>query len=109
MEFVPGDCVAMPAWDIFSFGLIMGQLVLGQSMVLLPNFEQASDAHMKNLYNFNDGTLKKIHAAAVKHTGKKAADLLFKCLQPNPQDRPKSMKEILEDKYFDDIGAVYGQ
>ena len=32
-SFSPTQCDAAPSWDIWSFGLIMGQLVLGQSMV----------------------------------------------------------------------------
>lgn len=53
LEFNPKQCIATTSWDIWSFGLIMGQLVLGQSMVLLPNFEKASDAHLKNLHQYD--------------------------------------------------------
>lgn len=56
-EFNPEQCEATPSWDVWSFGLIMGQLVLGQSMVLLPNFEKASDAHLKKLYKYDDKAL----------------------------------------------------
>ena len=58
LEFSPNQCFAATSWDIWSFGLIMGQLVLGQSMVLLPNFEKASDAHVKNLYHYDDSAVK---------------------------------------------------
>ena len=53
LEFAPGDCKADPSWDIWSFGLLMGQLCLHQSRVLLPNFEEAQDAHLKNLHKFD--------------------------------------------------------
>lgn len=58
LEFCPQECIASTSWDIWSFGLIMGQLVLGQSMVLLPNIEKASDAHLKNLHNYDDASAK---------------------------------------------------
>lgn len=58
LEFRPSQCHASTSWDIWSFGLIMGQLVLGQSMVLLPNFEKAADAHLKNLHQYDDSAVK---------------------------------------------------
>ena len=106
LEFAPEDCVADPSWDVWSFGLIMGQLCLGQSMVLLPNFEKASDAHLKKLSQYNSESLDKIAVAARRVSGNKAAALLVKCLEPAPEDRPKSMNEILRDPYFDDISSI---
>ena len=58
LEFNPSARQAETAWDIWSFGLIMGQLVLGQSMVLLPSFEKASDAHLRNLHQYDDAAVK---------------------------------------------------
>ena len=57
LEFCPQKVVSDPTWDIWSFGLIMGQLVLGQSMVLMPNIEKATDAHLKNLHHYNDAAV----------------------------------------------------
>ena len=106
LEFDPEHCVADPSWDIYLFGLVMGQLILGQSMVLLPNFEKAADAHLKNLNHFNYDQLLKIQVAAKKVTGRKASTLLGRCLQPAPEDRPRSMSEILKDPYFDSIDTA---
>ena len=106
ITFAPEFCVADPSWDIWSFGLVMGQLLLGQSMVLLPNFERAEDAQMKNLSKYNFETLMKIRDVAFRVSGKKAANLLIKCLQPDPSNRPSSMAEILKDPYFDDINKI---
>ena len=58
LEFYPKQCRAAPSWDIWSFVLIMGQLVLGQSMVLLPNFEMASVANLKNLHQYVDSAVR---------------------------------------------------
>jgi Serine/threonine protein kinase len=106
LEFIPENCIADPSWDIFSFGLVMGQLILGQSMVLLPNFERAEDAHLKKLYQFDHTSLRKIEVAARKVISAKAANLLIKCLQPIPEDRPSNMDEILRHPYFDDINTI---
>jgi serine/threonine protein kinase len=106
IEFAPESVVADPSWDIWAFGLVMGQLILGQSMVQLPNFEKASDAHLKNLYQYDYEKLKKIHRASLKIAGQKSANLLSKCLQPIPDERPKSMSEILNDPYFEDINKI---
>jgi serine/threonine protein kinase len=99
-EFAPEEVCAHPTWDIFSFGLIMAQLLLGQSMVLLPNFERPEDAHLKRLYNYDMAALQKIVAATRKTSGHLAAELLEKCLQPFPENRPQSMESILNDPFF---------
>ena len=57
LAFTPHKCSASISWDIWSLGLVMGQLILGQSMIYLPNFENASDAHLKNLYHYDEETL----------------------------------------------------
>lgn len=100
LEFSPKQCNAAISWDMWSFGLIMGQLILGQSMVLLPNIEKATDAHMKNLFKYDDSSLMKIVEAARRVSGNDAADILAKLLQPRPEDRPQSMDEVLSHNYF---------
>ena len=99
-EFAPEEVRAHPTWDIFSFGLIMAQLLLGQSMVLLPNFERPEDAHLRRLYHYDTVALEKIVAAALKTSGLLAAELLEKCLQPFPENRPQSMESIINDPFF---------
>ena len=73
---------------------------MGQSAVLLPNFEKAKDAHLKNLYNYDADALQKIVTGAKKVGGISAAHLLESLLQPDPQQRPQSMGEILGHDYF---------
>jgi len=102
LAFTPQKCIAAISWDIWSLGLVMGQLLLGQSMIYLPNFENATDAHLKNLYNYDKNKLQKIGNAARGVAGEDASNLLVKLLQPSPKKRPKSMDEILEDRYFTD-------
>mmetsp|Transcript_10687 Transcript_10687/g.13516 ORF Transcript_10687/g.13516 Transcript_10687/m.13516 type:complete len:1019 (+) Transcript_10687:228-3284(+) len=103
LEYHPSQCMASTSWDIWSYGLIMGQLVLGQSMVLLPNFEKASDAHLRNLHQYDDEALNKIYEAAKRVSGENAANLLESLLQPKPENRPQSMNEVLSHKYFNEM------
>jgi len=102
LKFTPARCTAAVSWDIWSLGLVMGQLILGQSMVYLPNFENATDAHLKNLYNFNETNLQKIGQAARKSAGENASQLLVRLLHPSPEKRPLSIADILMDNYFID-------
>ena len=74
--------------------------VLGQSAVLLPNFEKASDAHLKNLYNYDTDSHEKIVKTAKKLAGVPTAHLLESLLHPDPEQRPQSMEEILGHDYF---------
>lgn len=73
---------------------------MGQSAVLLPNFEKAADAHLKNLYNYDSDSLEKIVNGAKKVGGVPAAHLLESLLQPEPTQRPQSMDEILGHEFF---------
>lgn len=99
-EFTPEEVKAHPTWDIFSFGLVMAQLLLGQSMVLLPNFERAEDAHLRRLYKYDECSFAKIVAVAQKNAGYLAADLLQKCLHPDPKQRIQTMESVLNDDFF---------
>jgi len=55
--FAPEKCIASPAWDMWGFGLVMVQLLLGRC-TSLPNFEKADDAILRNLYYYDESTLK---------------------------------------------------
>ena len=97
--FVAERCQATPQWDMWGFGLIMVQLLLGRCM-LLPNFEKADDAILKKLHTFNDKTLDNICTLVSNTAGPDAANLIAKLLQKDPSRRPKSFIEVLEHDYF---------
>lgn len=97
--FVAERCQATPQWDMWGFGLIMVQLLLGRCM-LLPNFEKADDAILKKLHTYNDQVLDRICALVSSAAGPDATNLITKLLQKDPSRRPKSFKEVLEHDYF---------
>lgn len=97
--FAPEKCKATPQWDMWGFGLIMVQLLLGRS-ILLPNFETAEDAILKKLYSHDEETLRKICTQLNRVAGHDASDLVMLLLQKDPSLRPKSFEEVLAHKYF---------
>lgn len=98
-SFTPEIVKASPTWDIWSFGLVMVQLLLGKCMHL-PNFEKADDAVLKKLIAFDNAVLKHILDRVYHVAGLDAADLISKLLRKNPRDRPKNMEEVLNHQYF---------
>ena len=99
IHFVPERCEATPQWDMWGFGLLMVQLLLGRCM-LLPNFEKAEDAILKKLHKHDANALRKICNQLTAVAGRDATDLVMSLLQRDPNLRPKSMEEILAHKYF---------
>jgi len=57
LRFVPEKILASPAWDMWSFGLLMVQL-LHSRCIYLPNFEKARDALLRNMFNYDRETAK---------------------------------------------------
>jgi hypothetical protein len=61
LRFSFRHCIADESWDAWSFGLIMGQLLLGPSVVLLPNFDRDLHVHMSRLFHFDHQSLQVRH------------------------------------------------
>jgi len=78
----------------------MVQLLVGRTTVL-PNFEKATDAHMKNLSSYGKSNLKKIYKQVQVIGGREAADLVGRVLRPDPERRP-TMHRVLQHAYFDE-------
>ncbi len=97
--FVPERCEATRQWDMWGFGLLMVQLLLGRC-IFLPNFEKAEDAVLKKLLNYDSKALQKICDELRAVAGNDASDLARLLLQKDPSLRPKSMEEVLAHKYF---------
>jgi Serine/threonine protein kinase len=102
LTFSPERVEASVAWDMWGFGLVMTQLLLGQCMYL-PNFEKAEDAIMKKLYRYGDDVLQRICAQVQITAGSQASDLVYLLLQKDPTKRPGSMQDILNHPYFEDL------
>lgn len=99
LSFCPQDVKADTSWDMWGFGLIMAQILLGKCLYL-PNFETPHDAIMKKLYKYDANTLQMICNQVYSKVGKDAADVIFYLLQKDPRKRATSMKQILEMPYF---------
>uniref|UniRef100_A0A7S3Q7H5 Protein kinase domain-containing protein n=1 Tax=Chaetoceros debilis TaxID=122233 RepID=A0A7S3Q7H5_9STRA len=97
--FTPERVVASPAWDMWGFGLIMTQMLLGRCMHL-PNFEKANDAIFKKLQNYDDEALQMVCNQLLTAVGREATDLVYLLLQKDPSKRPKSMEVVLTSDYF---------
>ena len=52
-QFAPEKVMASPAWDIWSFGLLMVELILGKTP-LLPSFADSDDEFIRQLMLFGD-------------------------------------------------------
>ena len=130
LTFIPNKCIADTSWDAWSFGLAMGQMLLGSSAMLLPNFDRDTKIHMKRLFHFDSKALevslilstvmicflssrfrsklnlfikriiKAIKVTIEKNAGHHASDLIGRLLEPIPSRRLKSMNDILLHGYF---------
>eukprot|EP00587_Corethron_hystrix_P001456 CAMPEP_0113319642 /NCGR_PEP_ID=MMETSP0010_2-20120614/13761_1 /TAXON_ID=216773 ORGANISM="Corethron hystrix, Strain 308" /NCGR_SAMPLE_ID=MMETSP0010_2 /ASSEMBLY_ACC=CAM_ASM_000155 /LENGTH=1280 /DNA_ID=CAMNT_0000177249 /DNA_START=110 /DNA_END=3953 /DNA_ORIENTATION=+ /assembly_acc=CAM_ASM_000155 len=98
-KLIAHEVLANPSWDVWSFGLIMAQLLLGRS-VLLPNFEKDDSLLMENLYHFDKDKLERIRTNVTKVAGNRAGDLIARLLHPDPAKRLASFTMILQHKYF---------
>uniref|UniRef100_A0A7S1BXE3 Protein kinase domain-containing protein n=1 Tax=Corethron hystrix TaxID=216773 RepID=A0A7S1BXE3_9STRA len=110
LRFAPERCIASAAWDVWSFGLIMGQLLLGRNVNLLPNSEKSEEALMRNLYFYDKSAAKKIRESVRESAGEQAGDLISRLLHPAPEMRPSTMTKVLRHKYFhsDDDASTKG-
>jgi len=100
LRFAPERCIASAAWDVWSFGLIMGQLLLGRNVNLLPNSEKSEEGLLRNLYFYDKTAAKKIRESVRESAGEQAGDLISRLLHPAPEMRPSTMTKVLRHKYF---------
>lgn len=52
-RFAPEKVMASPSWDIWSFGLLMVELILGKTP-LVPSFANSDDEFLEKLMSFQD-------------------------------------------------------
>mmetsp|Transcript_15749 Transcript_15749/g.23927 ORF Transcript_15749/g.23927 Transcript_15749/m.23927 type:complete len:168 (+) Transcript_15749:47-550(+) len=100
LKYSPERCIASPVWDVWSFGLIMAQLILGRSN-FLPSFDDHEEE--ENLYKLNafkNPSLLRVKEEIRKVAGENAADLISKLLHPSPEHRMATMSKALQHKYF---------
>lgn len=101
-----GDIVAEPAIDIWAFGKLMFEVLTGEPLI---QFDPDKEPHQDNralltLERWNEDDLREC-IVLMKDCGVSTLgiDLVSHCLLPDPSERPGSMGEILEHKFWKDM------
>jgi len=103
VQFAPEMCIASPAWDTWSFGVMMAQLLTGgKHKEALPSHSETDESFLQKLISFDQTNLENICRSVKKDAGERAADLVEQLLDPSPYRRMKSMNHVLSHRYFDD-------
>eukprot|EP00558_Chaetoceros_sp_UNC1202_P006749 CAMPEP_0197233698 /NCGR_PEP_ID=MMETSP1429-20130617/1699_1 /TAXON_ID=49237 /ORGANISM="Chaetoceros sp., Strain UNC1202" /LENGTH=228 /DNA_ID=CAMNT_0042691999 /DNA_START=12 /DNA_END=698 /DNA_ORIENTATION=- len=97
--FAPEKVMASPSWDIWCFGLLMAESIIGKSP-LLPSCADTNDEFLEKLSKFNDVQLSAVCEEVRETGGEYAADLVARLLHPKPQQRISSINKVLQHKYF---------
>jgi serine/threonine protein kinase len=98
-RFAPEKVMASPLWDVWSFGLIMAEAIIGKSP-LLPSSADSEAEFLDKLSKFNDVQLSVVCEEVNECGGQLGADLVARLLHPKPQQRIASMEMALKHKYF---------
>ena len=98
-----GQIIASPAIDIWGFGKLMYEVLLGETLFDIDtNVKgQSNKSILTVLGAWNEDDLRyvveKIESIGI---GKVAADLISHCLCPFPEDRPANMEEVLSHPFW---------
>ena len=98
-RYAPEKLMASASWDVWSFGLIMVEAIIGKSS-LLPSSSHSNDEFLEHLSRFSDTDLVAICDEVGEIAGQFAVDLVARLLHPKPQQRITSMDKVLQHKYF---------
>jgi serine/threonine protein kinase len=104
------DIVASVTFDVWSFGLLLYQMSTGRSLFNSNNMEMIADDHaMNSLLTWKGADPRELMVLAFADASDHsllnsekvaAADLISKCLAPDPMKRPQSMAEVLRHRFF---------
>jgi serine/threonine protein kinase len=98
-RFAPEKLMASALWDMWSYGLIMVEAIIGKSP-LLPSSVDSDEEFLEKLSKFNDVQLAAVCEEVKDFGGPLAADLVGRLLNPKPQQRISSMDKVLQHRYF---------
>ena len=105
---------AQPTFDVWSFGVVAYLLFTGQSLFALDalddNIVDSEQQRLAQWRGIEKSCLAKVFSA-VKHDLegeelKSAQDLVEWCLEPDPNDRPHSMVQILSHRFLKPTGGL---
>ena len=95
---IPVATIASPAFDIWAFGKLMFEVLLGKA--ILPHDVSSTEfAHYLGHWN-EDDLAHIVSDLENRGVGTLATDLITHCLCPRPTSRPKSFEEILNHSYW---------
>merc|ERR1719276_201696 len=94
-RFAPEKVMASPAWDIWSFGVLMTEMLVGKTL-LLPSNQESDDEFLEKLIGFDEIQVASIREEVRDNAGDLAADLVSRLLHPNPRERIESMSKVLQ-------------
>lgn len=97
--YTPERCLAGPTWDIWAFGLLMVQLLVGESS-MIPNSTTSVERLLLKMYAFDEYSLEIIKNQVSLVDGEMAANLIGGLLHPSPEERLSTVGKVLKHKYF---------
>merc|ERR1719223_741703 len=91
--------MASPHWDVWAFGLIMAELLIGKNLIL-PCCADTQEDFLISLGGFGELQVAAVREEVRERAGDLAADLVARMLHPNPSQRIGSVSKILQHKFF---------
>ena len=95
--------IAAPSIDIWSFGKLAYEAIMGKELVSFEKTKPSDDAiTMVEVMEWDEGCMKKIFFELCEVGGitENGAELIASCLFPRPEDRPTDMEEILRHSFW---------
>ncbi|KAL3921507.1 MAG: hypothetical protein SGILL_002712 [Bacillariaceae sp.] len=100
------NMTAQPAIDVWAFGQICYEALVGKPLVEFDQAKSPSDdvAALLQIMEWNQSNMQTVFSdlleSGIEESG---ADLITSCLFPDPGDRPSSMEEILDHTFWMDM------
>lgn len=98
-RYAPEKLMASALWDVWSYGIIMAEVIIGKSP-LLPCSADTDEDFLLKLSNFDEIKLSALCEEVKDAAGPLAADLVGRLLNPKPQQRISCMDKVLQHRYF---------
>ena len=99
---------AKPTFDIWAYGVMMYEIICGTTLSLYVASKGKKYARNQKIGKFGEQNLRKA-LKYVERFNPLAADLLSKMLQPDPEDRVVSMRDVLQHTLFNEGTAEFNK
>jgi serine/threonine protein kinase len=101
--FFRDSMIADPSIDIWAFGKLAFEAVMGKPLVEFEAKKPSDDVvALLDILEWNEGSMKSVFTELLEAGGiaESGAELFTSCLFPRPADRPASMEEILSHPFW---------